>query len=152
MWTCPKCGAKFVNRNQWHSCRRATLDDWLDGIGPAGLALYRRFVTLIDACGEFHVAPAKTRIAFLGQVRFASITRLRDDAMVCSFALPHPLSSPRFARVEEVVPGWFVHTLVVKTPDELDDEVQEWIRESYGLMGMRERLRGRRPARRRDRG
>ena len=89
--------------------------------------------------------PAKTRIACLGRVRFSGITKLSDDAMVCSFALPYRLRSPRFARVEEVVPEWFVHTLVVKTPEELDDEVQEWIRESYRLMGMRERLRGQGP-------
>lgn len=148
MWTCPKCGARFVNRNQQHSCGRATLDQWLDGLGPRGLALYRRFRTLVDACGEFHVAPARTRIAFLGQVRFASITRLRDEGMVCTFALPHALRSPRFARVEEVVPGWFVHTLAVTTPEELDDEVQAWVRESYRLMGMRERLVRRRRAQR----
>ena len=122
------------------------LDQWLGGLGPHGLALYHRFAALVGACGEFHVAPAKTRIAFLGQVRFASITRLRDDGMVCTFALPHTLRSPRFARVEEVVPGWFVHTLVVTTPEQLDDEVQAWVRESYRLMGMRERLAGRRPA------
>jgi len=44
MWACPKCGVKFVNRNQWHSCGRATLDDWLGGLGSSGMALYRRFV------------------------------------------------------------------------------------------------------------
>ena len=64
--------------------------------------------------------------------------------LVCTLALPYGLDSPRFARVEEVVPDWFVHTLVVTAPEELDDEVQAWIRESYRLMGMRERLRGRR--------
>ena len=143
MWTCPKCGAKFVNMNQWHSCGRATVEEWLEGLGPRGIALYCRFEGLIRACGEFHVAPAKTRIAFLGQVRFAGITKLDDDAMVCTFALPHGIDSPRFARVEEVVPGWFVHTLVVTAPEELDEEVQGWIRESHRLMGMRERLRRR---------
>ena len=116
----------------------------MDGLGPSGMALYRRFEALIRACGEFHVAPAKTRIAFLGQVRFAAITRLSDEEMVCTVALPHGLDSPRFARVEEVVSGWFVHPLVVTIPDELDAEVQGWIRESYRLMGKRERL-GTRP-------
>lgn len=141
MWTCSKCGAKFVNRNQWHSCGRATVDEWLKDLGPPGIALYRRFEELIRACGEFHVAPAKTRIAFLGQVRFAGITRLSDNAMVCTFALPYGIDSPRLARVEEVVPSWFVHTLVVTAPEVLDDEVQGWFRESHRLMGMRERLR-----------
>ena len=25
LWTCPKCGAKFVTKNLWHSCGKATL-------------------------------------------------------------------------------------------------------------------------------
>ena len=76
---------------------------------------------LIRAYGEFHLAPAKTRIAFLGQVRFASMNRLSDGQITCTFALPYGLDSPRLARVEEVVPGWFAHTLVVSASDELDD-------------------------------
>ena len=140
MWICPKCGAKFVNRNQWHSCGRATVEDWLGRAGPSGKALFHRLEALVRACGEVDVAPARTRIAFLGQVRFATVTRLTDEEMVCTLALPHALGSPRFARVEEVVPGWFVHTLVITALNELDDEVQGWIRESYRLMGMRERL------------
>ena len=95
---------------------------------------------MIGACGRYHVAPAKTRIAFMGRVRFASITSLSEKGMTCAFALPHRLSSPRVARVEEVVPGWWVHRLRIADPAELDGEVQAWLRESYRLMGMQERL------------
>jgi len=112
----------------------------MERVGPSGKALYYRLEALVRSCGEVHAAPAKTRIAFLGQVRFASVTRLTDEEMVCTFALPHELDSPRVARVEEVVPGWFVHTLVITAPHQLDDELQAWMRESYRLMGMRERL------------
>jgi Domain of unknown function (DUF5655) len=140
LWTCPKCGAKLVTRNLWHSCGRATLDDWKARMGPNARALYDRFEQMIAACGEYHVAPAKTRIAFLGQVRFAGITKLNESEMVCAFALPTPLKSTRFVKIEEVVPGWWVHRLRITEPQQLDDEVQGWIRESYRLMGMRERL------------
>ena len=140
MWICPKCGARFVNTNQWHSCGRATVEDWLGRVGPSGKELFYRLEALIRACGEVHAAPARTRIAFLGQVRFAAVTRLTDEEMVCTFALPRALDSPRVARIEEAVPGWFVHTLVVTAPHQLDDELQGWFRESYRLMGMRERL------------
>jgi predicted DNA-binding protein (MmcQ/YjbR family) len=44
---------------------------------------------------------------------------------------------------EEIVPGWWMHRLHVADPAELDAEVQAWIRESYRLMGMRERLKRR---------
>jgi hypothetical protein len=129
-----------VTRNIWHSCGRATLDDWLTRLGPRGRALYDRFEQLIANCGEYHVSPAKTRIAFLGRVRFASISRINEESMTCGFALPHPLKSHRFASVEEVVPGWWQHRLQVTDPRQLDVEVQRWIRESYRLMGQRERL------------
>ncbi len=140
LWSCPRCGAKLVNRNQWHSCGEATLDDWIARIGPRANALYDRFEEMIAACGEYHVAPAKTRIVFLGRVRFAGITSLSERGMSCAFALPGPLESPRFARVEEVVPGWWMHRLRITDPGQLDEEVQAWMRESYSLMGMQERL------------
>ncbi len=140
LWACPDCGARFVNRNQWHSCGLATLDDWLDGLGSDGRALYDGFEGMIARCGEYHVGPAKTRIAFLGRVRFAGITRLSDSGMRIAFALPQPVQSERFAKVDEVVPGWWVHELDIRDPGQLDDELEGWIRESYRLMGMQGRL------------
>ena len=124
LWTCPKCGAKLITRNLWHSCGFATLDDWKAQMGPRARALYDRFEGMIAACGDYHVAPAKTRIAFLGHVRFAGITRLDESVMVCRFALPKPLRSSRFAKVEEIVPGWWVHDLRVTEPSQLDEQVQ----------------------------
>lgn len=141
LWTCPKCGAKLVTRNMWHSCGRETLDDWKARMGPKARALYDRFEELIAACGEYHIAPAKTRIAFMGHVRFAGFTRLSEEVMLCSFALPTPLTSDRFERVEEVVPGWWIHRLRITNPGELDGQVEAWLRKSYRLMGMRERLK-----------
>jgi hypothetical protein len=143
LWTCPKCGVKLVGRNMWHSCGRATLADWQARMGPRARLLYERFVELIAACGEYHVGPAKTRIAFLGRVRVAGITSLSEKEMVCSFSLPRPVRSPRIAKLEEVVPGWWVHQLRITDVAQLDDEVARWIADSYRLMGMQQRLRAR---------
>ena len=141
LWTCPKCGAKFVTKNLWHSCGRATLDEWKARMGPKARLLYGRFEQMIAACGEYHLGPAKTRIAFLGRVRFANITSISEGGMTCSFALPQPLESVRFAKVSEVAPNWWVHRLRITDPGQLDDELQAWLRESYRLMGMQERLK-----------
>lgn len=142
LWTCPKCGAKLVTRNLAHSCGLASLDDWKKRMGPQAGRLFARFEQVIASCGEYHVAPAKTRIAFLARVRFAGITSISERGMTCSFALPRPLRSRRFQRVYEVVPGWFVHRLRITDPAQLDDEVQAWVAKSYRLMGMQERLNG----------
>jgi hypothetical protein len=143
LWTCPKCRAKFVTRNMPHSCGRATLADWIDDVGPRGRALYEAFEAVIAACGPYHVAPAKTRIAFLGRVRFAGVTRLSDASITVSFALPAPLRSRRFQRVVEVAPGWFVHRLVITDARQFDRQARAWFRRSYQLMGMQGRLQKR---------
>ena len=141
LWTCPKCGAKLITKNLWHSCGRATLAEWQARMGPRARRLYDRFQRMIAKCGEYHVAPALTRIAFLARVRFAGITGISEKGMTCTFAMPYPLSSPRFVKVEEVVPGWWMHRLRITESSQLDDEVQAWLCESYRLMGMQERLR-----------
>ena len=141
LWRCPKCGARLVTRNLWHSCGRATIAYWLGKMGPRARALYRRFERLIAPCGPYDVAPAKTRIAFLGRVRFASLSAVSERGMTVTLALPRPLRSARFARVSEVVPGWWAHQLRVTDVSGLDAQLGRWLRRSYALMGMQERLR-----------
>ncbi len=75
----------------------------------------------------------------MARVRFASITRLSERGMTCCFALPRRLSAGRIAKVEYVTRGWFDHRLRITDPAQLDDEIQEWLRESYRMMGMQER-------------
>jgi hypothetical protein len=145
LWTCPKCGVKLLTRNLWHSCGRRTLEDWKARMGPRAAQFFARFETMIGKCGEYSISPAKTRIAFLGRVRFAGITRLTEDGMECAFALPKPVKSSRFKKVEEVVPGWWVHRVHITEVKQLDAELQAWLRESYRLMGMQQRLSARAP-------
>ncbi len=109
-------------------------------MGPHARKLYRRFEKMIAACGKYYVAPAKSRIAFLARVRFAGITSLSEAGMTITFALPYSRQSARFAKVEEVVPGWWVHRLRITGGSQLDGELQSWLRESYRLMGMQERI------------
>ena len=140
MWICPKCGVKLVSKNLSHSCGRATLGDWKARMGPRAAEFYERFERMIANCGEFSHAPAKTRISFLARVRFANITALSEKGMSCNFALPKPLTSRRLTKVDEIIPGWCIHYLRVTDPAELDDELQAWLRESYLMMGMQQRL------------
>ena len=84
LWTCPKCGRKFVGRNMWHACG--------------------------DYSVERFLAPAKTRIAFMARVRFAGVDAISDRGMTIVFALPGPMRHRRIRRVENIAPGW-VRTL-----------------------------------------
>jgi len=120
----------------WHACGPYTVEAFLELKGPPARALFDRFVELIGKCGPYEVAPAKTRVAFMGRVRFAGVSRVSDRGMTIGFALPAPLKSFRLSKVELLAPGWYGHWMRVTDPDELDDELLRRLQRSYRLMGM----------------
>lgn len=142
LWTCPRCGRRFVTRNMSHACGDHTVEMFLEGKGERARELFDRFESLIAACGPYEVSPAKTRIAFMGRVRFAAVNSLSDRGMNIHIVLPRRLPSRRVRKVEEIG-AWFVHHLRITSPEELDDELLGWLRESYHQMGMQQRLTAR---------
>jgi hypothetical protein len=85
LWTCPKCGAKFVEKNMWHSCGRWTVEKFLEGKSAQAWQLFDAFVSTARKCGPFELALSKTEVAFMARVRFAQVKRVSDKGMTCSF-------------------------------------------------------------------
>jgi len=141
LWTCPRCGASFVSRNLWHGCNPNTVDAFFLGKPPALRALSDGFVALIERCGPTTVVPTKSRIAIMGRVRFAGLSRVTRDAIVVQFALPEPLRHGRIERLERYAHDWYGHRLRLRTPADLDEELAGWLCKSYRLMGQQERFR-----------
>lgn len=123
-----------------HACNDSTVAGFLRDAG-AGHALYDRLEQMVAKCGPYYTSPAKTRITFMARMRFMGVTRVRPDGMTFYFLLPQRLQHQRFAKVHQVVARIWMHTLRVAKVRELDTQVQRWLRESYRLMGMQERLR-----------
>ena len=72
LWTCPKCGHRFVTRNIWHSCSNYSLEGHFVGKEPAVREVFNKLLGLIEQCGPVTVIPQhKTRIAIQARVRFA---------------------------------------------------------------------------------
>jgi hypothetical protein len=136
LWECPFCRAKLVFRGLSHACGRYSVEKFLAGASMHAQQLFSRFVELIAACGPYEVAPAKTRVAFLASVRFASVNRVRPTHLDVHFVLPRPLSSPRFRRIERLG-KLYVHHLRFVDEREMDDEVQRWLQDSYAQYGER---------------
>jgi Domain of unknown function (DUF5655) len=131
LWTCPRCGAKFVTPHMWHGCGAYSVDGFFEGKPPRLRELYGAWVALVREFGPFDQVPTKSRIAFMVRVRFAGVARLRRDALVCGFWLKREISSPRFTKVEHLGRSNWVYQFVLRDEAELDDEVRGWIREAY---------------------
>ena len=124
--SCPRCGVKLLHPRQSHACGPYSVELFLAGSTAAQRDLYRRFVDLVAASGAYDVAPAKTRVAFLAQVRFASVNGLGPKGLDVHLVLPRRLQSPRFRKVERLG-KLFVHHLRFTAPEQLDAEVAGWV-------------------------
>jgi hypothetical protein len=131
LWTCPRCGARFVSRNMWHSCGPWSVESFLEGKGPGARALFDAFVDVLGRCGPFETAPSKTAVQFMVRVRFAGVRRLSDRGMTCTFWLKRLIESPRFTRVEAIPKNNWIYSFRVTAVEELDDEVLGWLRQAY---------------------
>ncbi|HEY8699693.1 MAG TPA: DUF5655 domain-containing protein [Arthrobacter sp.] len=50
---------------------------------------------------------------------------------ILSIALPRRVESPRFKEIVHPSPNIWMHHLELLTPDQLDAEVAEWLREAF---------------------
>lgn len=130
LWTCPRCGNEFVNRNQYHACKRYDLDALFEGKPAHIRALYDRFHEMVRQCGPAKVLPYRNKVGYMVRVRFAGAVPAARWLDV-GFWLPRRIESPRFRKIETIYPNAHVHLLRVTDPSELDKEVAVWLAEAY---------------------
>jgi hypothetical protein len=139
LWTCPRCGRQFANRNQSHTCGpRWTLAHHLDGRAPAVVEIVERVIGMARAIGPIDVIPEKTRIALAARMSFAALV-VRAGWVDGHVVLARRLESPRFRRIEVFSPRNQLHAFRLEVPDEVDDEVRAWLTEAYDV-GMQRHL------------
>ncbi|MFQ5890581.1 MAG: DUF5655 domain-containing protein [Gemmatimonadota bacterium] len=131
MWRCPKCGRRFANRNQWHSCGPFTVEGFLEGKGHEARTLFEAFVRAARECGPLTLAPAKTRVGLQVRTIFAAVNSLGPRGLRAHLILPRRVESPRITRIETLGPRTHVHHFTVRDVAELDGEVRGWLQEAY---------------------
>src|SRR5262245_18995744 len=139
VWRCPKCGARLISKNLWHSCGQFTLEGLLAGSEPSVLALAKRYVAMVQSLGDIQVIPQKTRLVCVARVRFAGLTP-RKDCFLAAFALQRRLKSNRIVRHVDYGPRWQGHYVRIETPADLDDELRAWLKEAHDVVGMQSDL------------
>lgn len=130
MWRCPRCGRRFANKKQAHSCVRTTDRAHLARATPQVAALYKKFRAMVAKCGPSTMHAVKTRIAFCARMTFAGC-HLTKDWLDCGFLLTRRLQHPRLYKVVTYTPRCHGHHFRVTSPAQLDATVQRWLRESY---------------------
>ncbi len=129
MWRCPTCGQTFVTRNMPHSCQVVALGDHFAGsdLRP----VFDAYLQAAELNGPVTVNATKSRITLQARMRFAGLDTPRRDHLRAYVVLTRRRDSPRFAKVEFIPPSYYVHRFRLRTPEDVDDEVREWLAEAY---------------------
>ena len=132
-WKCPKCGRRFANANQWHSCAVQPLEVHFRARDPHLKSLFQRFLALARRAGPVVVVPQKSKIALYASVTFAGVVVKKDHLRV-GVMLSRRLSGPEAARIDAVHrygPRTIGHLWKVRNRADLDGPVVDWIQEAY---------------------
>ena len=138
LWSCARCGHRFVNPNQMHSCHRHRLSEVFAGKPAHIRALFDRFRRMVESCGPVTRVVYRDRVGFMVRVRFAgAVPAVRW--LDVGFWLPQRLNHPCFQRVETIYPNAHVHIVRVTEPRQLDSRLRGWIKQAYAV-GCQEHL------------
>ncbi len=132
LWTCPRCGHRFVTRNMSHSCGRYRLADHLAGKDPLVRRLFNGLRDMARENGPVTVYAQKTRIVFQNRGRFISLVP-RKHWLDCGLWLKRRVEHHRVRRIEPVPPHDYVHHVCLTKPDEIDQELAALVREAYAV-------------------
>jgi len=116
-------------------CEMWRVEDHLDGKPPESVALYHRFVELVDACGPCTVSVAKTAITFKGTRRGFAGARPTKAGLAGYLDLQRVVEDRRFTRATPYTKRLFTHQYRITAPEDLDDDFAGWVAEAYAVGG-----------------
>jgi len=132
-WVCPKCGRRFAKVNQGHKCETWTLDVHLTGKPDSSIQLFKRFIELVQACGDFEYSITKANIGLRGQKRIFAGVMPTDKGLSGYIDITHPIDDPRIRNVSPYTKRLFVNHFSVTSLDQLDEAFARWICETYAV-------------------
>jgi len=108
-----------------------TVQDHLRDKPAAVVALYRRLVELVEACGPFDYAVSKTGITFKGRRRGFAGAKPKAQSLDGYLDLQRRVEDPRIRSASPYTKRLVVHQFRISAPEQLDEEFAGWVREAY---------------------
>lgn len=110
-----------------------TVADHLAGRPAEIVALYRRFIALVDECGPVAYRVTKTAITLKGSRRGFAGAKPKDRSLDGYLDLQRVVVDQRIMRSSPYTKRLFVHQFRVTALDQLDAEFARWISEAYAV-------------------
>ena len=105
-------------------------------VGRSGVvrAIYDRILEVSAKCGQIHEDAKKTSIHLNRRYAFAGI-QTQSSAVVLTVKSTKDIESERIMKSERASANRWYHYIKLTSPDDVDAQVEEWIRASYEISG-----------------
>lgn len=130
-WTCHKCGKTYQKQNQYHICAEAGIDEVLR-YDSASIGLYHMLLNLISEFGEFETRVSTKSITLVKGIGFALVYPRRKAIDICLF-LNDEVDHPSIHKIQQYSKNRYLHTIRIREPDELSNEVLQLVKQAYDL-------------------
>ena len=132
-WVCPRCGRKFVNINQVHSCTVYPLANHFKNKDPEAKRLYDDFKAIIKKqVGSFKVQSLPCCIHFDKVSTFMGIFILKGKIKL-HFSLVQKIVSPRIDNWSKMSASRYMYSLTFEDKKEIDKELIGWLKQAYSI-------------------
>ncbi|UUT34659.1 DUF5655 domain-containing protein [Microbacterium elymi] len=97
------------------------------------IALYHRFIEMVEAVGPFTYAVSKSTITLKGKRRGFAGAHPVQSGLRGYFDLQRVVSDARISSSAPFSNRLFVHYFRIESADQLDHRFAEWLREAYAV-------------------
>ena len=106
--------------------------------------LFEKVRLFIESIGPVTIEATKTQVSFGTTTKFAWVwlpqiyTKKRpENSITLTFYLGRHITHDRIVEAVEPRPGRWTHHIIIEKEEDLDADVQEWLREAYAFRKMR---------------
>ena len=130
-WVCPYCDREFARAHQSHVCAPGgSVADTFAAHPPGHRAVYDAIQAHLSSLGPVHEDAVAVGV-FLKRDRKLAEVRPRSRDVSLALFLPRVIDDSRLRQMPWPTGDRVVHTLSLRTADEVDDQVRDWLTEAY---------------------
>lgn len=134
-WSCPNCNRVFGKTDQRHTCEPAiSLNDYFASARPFEEPIFDAVHAGIGQLEGLIVDPIGIGILLKNGPMFAEL-RPKTKWTALGFSLGRKLDTTRLSRKVADYGKKHFHVINIVDPEQIDDEIVEWLTEAYHLAG-----------------
>jgi hypothetical protein len=128
---CDKCGRPLTKPNNWHYCKRISIDSLFEGKPVELVEAFDALLAEVSSWPNVSASATKTCIVFIAAKTFLVVKVMKQE-LDLKFMLPDERDEfPIYKKAK--YGNKLEHYIRLSSADDLDGDVFRLIRESYGL-------------------